>query len=404
MAFPSVDDTEVLALAPEGYHVNFTHPTYDSLTIRSSYWAFGVEFPIAVLFLAQRVYTSGFILRKFRVDDYMIVLAWMLTTTAQCLILRCLTQGILGVHIWEISLDKAIFETTLIHATTLTVIPGTVLAKLVLCIFYYRLAPITWYRYMIILTGLVTVATFAAVWFAVEFACKPIEAAWNLRLYTGDNCIDRPPVYMLQAVMGGVTDILLMALPLPTILGLQMPWKHKMALLCWFGTGLLTLGVAIARLIILNPSLRNSDTTCVLAQGKLWLIVEANLIIICGSLPTFRIFLNHVAPKVLGDSKSPSTGSRDSKPQGGVLGGNGFRYALRTFGRSQARRRHFDTIDDIMNESDVSEYQPEHGHSATWGGSSNQGRKVVHVVHEVRESGVESDEEAIMSTTGAREL
>lgn len=42
----------------------------------------------------------------------MIVAAWFMTTAAQCMILHCLAQGILGVHIWEMSLDDAIYETT----------------------------------------------------------------------------------------------------------------------------------------------------------------------------------------------------------------------------------------------------------------------------------------------------
>ncbi|KAH7014425.1 uncharacterized protein B0I36DRAFT_369383 [Microdochium trichocladiopsis] len=348
MAFPIIDGTEVLLPPPAGYEVDFANPSRDSATIISTYVAFGIMFPVAVLFLSQRVYTAAFILRKWRIDDTMLLFAWVLTTVAQCLVLSCLTNNVLGVHIWEISLDDAIWETTLIHATTLTVIPGTVLSKLVLCVFYHRLSPITWYRHAIAFTAFVTIATFTAVWFSVQFACKPIEAAWNLRLYTGTNCIDRPPVYMLQAVMGGVTDLMLMVLPLPIIFRLQMSWKQKAALLAWFGTGLLTLGAAFARLIILVPSLKNADTTYVLAQGTLWLVVEANLIIICGTLPTFRIFLDRVAPWVLRDSShSPSARSSDNKPPEAKKWFGTMRYALGTFGSSQPKRRMFDTIDEL---------------------------------------------------------
>jgi hypothetical protein len=159
----------------------------------------------------------------------------------------------------------------LIHATTLTVIPGTVLAKLVMCVFYSRLSPVTWYRYAIMATAFITVATYTAVWFAVEFACHPISAAWNLRLYTGKNCIERTPVYMLQAIMGGVTDIFLMAIPVFTVAKLQMSLTQKLALVAWFGTGLLTLGAAVARLVVLVPSLTDADTTYTLAKGTLWL-------------------------------------------------------------------------------------------------------------------------------------
>lgn len=274
----------------------------------------------------------------------------------------------------------------LIHATTLIVIPGTVLAKMVLCIFYYRLSPVTWYRYSIYFTAFVTVAAFASVWFAVEFACTPIEAAWNLRLMATAKCIDRPPVYMLQAVMGGVTDIMLMVLPLPIVLCLQMSWKQKAAVGAWFGTGIVTLIAAVARLWILMPTLKKTDTTFVLADGTLWLIVEANLIIICGSLPTFRIFLNHVSPKILGESRSATgrSGGDNKASNSGKM-----RYAMRTFGSSQTKRRQFDTIDELGYGDRGYDSEPRwNGKSPTVGVTS---------VRDPRRSRSEaSDEEAMM--------
>ena len=50
----------------------------------------------------------------------MIVMAWVLTTVAQCLILHCLAQGVLGVHVWEMPLDDAIWETTVRFGRTKT--------------------------------------------------------------------------------------------------------------------------------------------------------------------------------------------------------------------------------------------------------------------------------------------
>ena len=89
-------------------------------------------------------------------------------------------------------------------------------------IFYYRLSPVAWYRYSIYFKALFTVATFSAVWFAVELVCTPIAAAWDLRPSATAKCIDRPPVYMMQAVVGGVTDNMLIVLPLHILLPLQM--------------------------------------------------------------------------------------------------------------------------------------------------------------------------------------
>lgn len=144
--------------------------------------------------------------------------------------------------------------------------------------------------------------------------------------------------------MVGVTNIMLMVLPLPIVLRLRMSWKQKAAVGAWFGMGITTLIAAWARLWILVPTIKDTDTPFVLADGTLWLIVEANLIIICGSLPTFRIFLNHVSPNILNESSS-ATGRSGGDNEGGSSGK--MTYALLIFGSSQTKRRHFDTIDEF---------------------------------------------------------
>lgn len=69
MSFPVINGTEVLLEPPEGWVVNFTHPYRDEETKVKVLVAFGIEFPIATLFLFQRVFTSAFIVRRFRIDD-----------------------------------------------------------------------------------------------------------------------------------------------------------------------------------------------------------------------------------------------------------------------------------------------------------------------------------------------
>lgn len=67
--YPVVDGVEVLLAPPSGWVVNFTHPTRDYVTERDIKWAFGIEYPIATLFLIQRLYTSLYLVRKFLIDD-----------------------------------------------------------------------------------------------------------------------------------------------------------------------------------------------------------------------------------------------------------------------------------------------------------------------------------------------
>lgn len=68
-SYPVVDGVEVLLAPPDGWAVNFTNPTRNYLTQRQIKWAFGIEYPIATLFLLQRVYVSLFLVRKVLIDD-----------------------------------------------------------------------------------------------------------------------------------------------------------------------------------------------------------------------------------------------------------------------------------------------------------------------------------------------
>jgi hypothetical protein len=68
------------------------------------------------------------------------------------------------------------------------------------------------------------------------FACKPFMKTWDVSILEG-SCIDRTPVFMATAVMNMVTDILLLVLPVPMVIKLQMPRAQKAGLICAFGIG-----------------------------------------------------------------------------------------------------------------------------------------------------------------------
>lgn len=67
--FPVVNGVEVLMAPPPGWLVNFTNPTRDYMTVRELKWAFGIEYPIATLFVLQGLYTSIFLVRRLSIDD-----------------------------------------------------------------------------------------------------------------------------------------------------------------------------------------------------------------------------------------------------------------------------------------------------------------------------------------------
>ncbi|KAL9565684.1 hypothetical protein ACKAV7_009866 [Fusarium commune] len=342
MSFPVVNGVEVAVPPPPGYRVDFENPETDASMVRNAYWIFGLEFAIATAFLGQRMYTNAVILRKFLIDDYLILFAWILSIAAQSCLLNAYSRKLLGVHAWEMPIDSNTDSALLVMCTTLTYIPTTILSKLTLCFFYYRLSPSLWYQYSVYFTGFLCSASLVGIWFSVLFACKPIAAGWDVRMSVGATCINRPPIYITQAAFGCITDVMLLVLPIPTVIGLQMSTRQKLGLVGLFAIGSITLITSIVRLVLLLPSLSNPDQSWSLAEGCLWVIIEANLLIMCGSLPTLRVFLKNVAPRVLGD-KSTRKGSEE---QSGSAN-----FGLHTFGGSNGPRRKFDTLVELEHDT-----------------------------------------------------
>jgi hypothetical protein len=146
--------------------------------------------------------------------------------------------------------------------------------------------------------------------------------------------------------MGIVTDVMLMAIPIPTIWGLQMPKKQKIGLTVIFAVGSITMITSIIRLIVLIPSLTDLDQTWVIAEGSLWIIVEANLFIVCCCLPTLRRFFRHVAPRFIGENSESS-----NKVTSGHNGG------LRTWGSTKPKRQ-YDTLMHTVDGGDGDDEVP----------------------------------------------
>ncbi|KAI8287583.1 hypothetical protein K4K60_012340 [Colletotrichum sp. SAR11_57] len=188
-----------------------------------------------------------------------------------------------GVHAWEIPIEKFhIFMMDVFLAAPIYTICGS-FAKVSLLIFYMRLSPQRWFKWAVWITLGVIISYSAALFFALIFACDPIAMSWDVTITEG-TCIDRPAIYIATAVANIVSDVMIFSLPIPIVVKLQIPRRQKIGLFFIFAVGSLL------------------DQTWAISYASLWIIVEANLLIICAALPTLRKFFRHVAPKIIGES------------------------------------------------------------------------------------------------------
>jgi hypothetical protein len=170
-------------------------------------------------------------------ESAIVVGAWVFSTATQGTLLSGWVYGVIGVHAWEISLENYGLYSRIILAAPLLYAPCTACAKAALCLFYGRLNPSYAFQFATWSTMFVIVGSYTGIFFSILFACKPIAASWDLSLQADAVCINRGAIYIATAVIGVLTDVLLIILPIPTVWGLQMSRKQKIGLTGMFGVG-----------------------------------------------------------------------------------------------------------------------------------------------------------------------
>lgn len=102
--------------------------------------------------------------------------------------------------------------------------------------FYFRLNPQKWFRWAIWASLAFIIGYTVGIFFAIIFACTPIEMNWNIRIQDG-TCINQASLYIATAVVNIISDLILFCLPLPTVFNLQIPRRQKIGLIFIFLLG-----------------------------------------------------------------------------------------------------------------------------------------------------------------------
>lgn len=299
---PTVNGIPVIMPPPEGYVVDFDNPQRNSVT--EAWWLFGVGNVLCLLFMLQHVYVRMFLRRQIKLEDGCLFMAYGFSLALQGIIMREFARGIMGTHSWEMPLDKFLLFLKALYMLPILYNPVQGGAKLALLLVYRRLAPQKWFAILVWTVIFIVVGSSTAIMFATIFPCKPVESAWNIM--TPGECIDRPALYQATAILGAITDLMVLAVPIPVVITLQIAPKQKIALIAAFSIGGVTAFTSIMRLHALITSMGSIDQPWGGGPVLLWILAETNLSCICGTLPTIKPFLNHIAPRILGSTRNNS--------------------------------------------------------------------------------------------------
>ncbi|KAI6370615.1 hypothetical protein MCOR25_004159 [Pyricularia grisea] len=325
----SINGTLVAMAPPEGYVVDLANP--QRILTPTAYWVYCIGMFLAFLFLLQRLYTKIFLMKMFNADDYCLVGSWIFSLATQIPEVYEWSQGNLGIHLWELPVPRFERFLFLIYLAPILYAPCQILAKVSLLIFYHRLSPVRSFKHAVNFTIFVVVVYNTAIMFALIFSCWPVQKNFDLSIpqNVGECNVNLTQVYIATCIMGIITDLMVLVLPLPTVLRLQVSRAQKIGLFFIFSIGSATFVTSIVRLFLLIKTLGQTDATWVFADATMWVGIEANLFIMCGSLPTLRKFAKHVGPAIFGESFAAMFSSRRGGRTGASKGNTGNSYPLK---------------------------------------------------------------------------
>ncbi|KAM0421291.1 hypothetical protein ACHAPT_010819 [Fusarium lateritium] len=194
--------------------------------------------------------------------------------------------------------------------------------KLSLLLSYLRfMAAGFWYKATVIVAVACTLFHFSFLMAQVNL-CTPVRKQWDASV-TGGSCIEGVPMYTAMASITMVFDVIVMLVPFPTLMKLQIPNRKKTVLLGLFAMGTFISVIQIVRIQTIKSLSNLIDSGALI----MWSTVENNLGIIVASVPT-------LAPLVRYFNEQSRVGSRSRSKSKGDSG-----YALRPTWRKNLSRR-----------------------------------------------------------------
>ncbi|KAI0144498.1 hypothetical protein GGR57DRAFT_517974 [Xylariaceae sp. FL1272] len=242
--------------------------------------------------------------------------------------------------------------------------------KAVLLCICYRLTIGLWQQKLANVMTVLSCLTFLASLFWHIFSCFPTSRSWQIKPFPGDECTTRRGNYIVITVLDIITDLGIMAIPLPMLIQTSLSLRRKISLCILFSSGIF---VMIAAIIRAYYSLANIENlTVALGWASREILVAS--IVVCA--PAIKPLVTDARKKLTGHSGT-GTGSwktRDASNGGHLrLGDTASRaaenkttitasgnqkraptYMLSNLGRSQSQGESQDHITTVLDTDDNS--------------------------------------------------
>ncbi|KAK1253300.1 hypothetical protein MKX07_001377 [Trichoderma sp. CBMAI-0711] len=284
---------------------------------------------LAILIVIARLVYRRFLSGSGRlgVDDWIILAAIIIAVPGTVLNQVGLVDHGIGMDIWTLQPSELPMFAKFFFIMELIYIVQMSLVKLSLSVFYLYVFPGHKIRRLLIGTAAFNVVFGVVFVVAALMQCIPLHYYWAQ--YYDDppqgRCFDLNKFAWANAGLGLAVDVWLIILPMSQVRKLKLHWKKKIGIIIMLTLGAFVSLISLVRLKsvmffanLINPTWDQWNVAW-------WSTMEVNIGIICTCLPTLRLILKRIFPKLLAtDDRSTlasqtavaSISSKDSKRPG----------------------------------------------------------------------------------------
>ncbi|EFR03645.1 integral membrane protein [Nannizzia gypsea CBS 118893] len=257
--------------------------------------------PLTAFIVMLRLFTRIRISKSFGVDDILIVGA---TIPA----IACGVITVIGTikfgwsrHVYDVPLSHIVLGLKLNMAIDCLFGISCALTKLSLLCFTRKLTAGTnsvimkWLVFSSIVIVALQVIIFCIV---VIFTCRPVSAYWTLS-FKPQECINETAHLLAGTIINIVTDLLVVVLPIPTVMGLKLPYRQRIILALLFGAGFAVCIAGTFKIYFLYKYNISHDKTW--ASYPVWIsgTIELYLGVIAASLASLKPLFARYLPNIM---------------------------------------------------------------------------------------------------------
>ncbi|KAL0782018.1 hypothetical protein CaCOL14_003353 [Colletotrichum acutatum] len=280
-----MSDKEGAGPPPKGVVPDFQHPQDVLHTINLVSQILSI---VSVsIFMMLRIYAKTLIAPPFYLDDWMAVVAWILSVGYSSTALVMHRYGG-GFHIYEISKDNFVGFLKGLYADTLVYGPNSYFTKLALLLIVIRVfrlnkkTIIGTYAVITFMTGY-----YVPVLFLKVFICHPIAGYWDSTLNA--TCFNQRAIFVADTAVSAITDTAVLCLPIPVALSLRMSWTKRLKVILMLSAGGVATAASIVRMILVIQLQKSDDEPVDFIRFNLLGTAEVSIGMICACLPAINI-------------------------------------------------------------------------------------------------------------------